>query len=412
MRCPKCHYLSFDPEPRCKNCGYDLEVDDADLALRTSERTDAQVPDLTLHARPDKPAMDEAPITLELAHAGPRREPRARKPSAVARVRDIYVDPEVDDGLKVIDVNDDVVDVPDIRHPDDADRDIPATIGPALQAFTPLVRIEPEPEPEPEPAPEPVARVEEPRPVPLRSPHTTTDMPLFVKGIADRAELVNQNLNLAEDDDATSDQFAGHAPVVPAARPPLAVRRTAPDPVRAKPKPIERRLGPLDHDLLEDLKRVEREEAVRAQAAPREIVDDDRVEPSQRAAAAAIDVAVLGGIAGFVFWATLRLTNVSMWDLGFSALVPLMSFLVLMDAGYLLLFTAAGGQTVGKMLMGLRVVGDPADPGHHIPLGQAAFRSAMTLVSVAGLGLGWVPALFGRGLTLHDRVTHTRVVRV
>jgi len=227
-------------------------------------------------------------------------------------------------------------------------------------------------------------------------------MPLFVKGIADRDV----------DDDATSDRLMGEAPVVPVARTPLAVRRTAPDPVRAKPKPIERRLGPLDHDLLEDLKRVEREEALRAHAESHEIADDDRVEPSQRAAAAAIDVAVLGGIAGFVFWATLRLTNVSIWDLGFSALVPLMSFLVLMDVGYLLLFTAAGGQTVGKMLMGLRVVGEPADPGHHIPLAQAAFRSAMTLVSVAGLGLGWVPALFGRGLTLHDRVTHTRVVRV
>jgi uncharacterized RDD family membrane protein YckC len=140
--------------------------------------------------------------------------------------------------------------------------------------------------------------------------------------------------------------------------------------------------------------------------------DDERVEPSQRAAAAAIDIAVLGGIAGFVFWATLRLCNVSLWDLSLSALVPLMLFLVLMDVGYLLLFTAAGGQTVGKMLMGLRVVGEPADPGHHIPFGQAAFRSALTLVSVVGLGLGWVPALFGRGLTLHDRVTHTRVVRV
>ena len=27
MRCPKCHYLSFDPDPRCKNCGYDLDVE-------------------------------------------------------------------------------------------------------------------------------------------------------------------------------------------------------------------------------------------------------------------------------------------------------------------------------------------------------------------------------------------------
>ena len=37
MRCPKCHYLSFDPEPRCKNCGYDLEVADAELAFKAAE---------------------------------------------------------------------------------------------------------------------------------------------------------------------------------------------------------------------------------------------------------------------------------------------------------------------------------------------------------------------------------------
>ena len=63
MRCPKCHYLSFDPEPRCKNCGYDLEVADADLALRTTESVDEQngaedLPELTLRA----PERAAAPI--------------------------------------------------------------------------------------------------------------------------------------------------------------------------------------------------------------------------------------------------------------------------------------------------------------------------------------------------------------
>ena len=42
------------------------------LLARLSEK-----PDLTLHARPDTSAVEEAPITLELAHAGPRRETRA-----------------------------------------------------------------------------------------------------------------------------------------------------------------------------------------------------------------------------------------------------------------------------------------------------------------------------------------------
>ena len=28
MRCTKCHYLSFDPEPRCRNCGHDLSMEE------------------------------------------------------------------------------------------------------------------------------------------------------------------------------------------------------------------------------------------------------------------------------------------------------------------------------------------------------------------------------------------------
>src|SRR5687768_12347562 len=28
MRCTKCHYLSFEPEPRCRNCGHDLSLEE------------------------------------------------------------------------------------------------------------------------------------------------------------------------------------------------------------------------------------------------------------------------------------------------------------------------------------------------------------------------------------------------
>ena len=71
MRCPKCHYLSFDPDPRYKNCGYDLdvdmetdEVDSADLDLRMMPvATDA--PDLPLRSVQAPPR----PVTLELVHA-------------------------------------------------------------------------------------------------------------------------------------------------------------------------------------------------------------------------------------------------------------------------------------------------------------------------------------------------------
>ena len=33
MKCPKCHYLSFEPEPRCRNCGYDLLEPMPDLTM-------------------------------------------------------------------------------------------------------------------------------------------------------------------------------------------------------------------------------------------------------------------------------------------------------------------------------------------------------------------------------------------
>ena len=423
MRCPKCHYLSFDPEPRCKNCGYDLEVPDADLALRTSVASDEPMPDLTLR---EESAADEQPVTLELVHAGPVRKraaPKRRAKAVAAPEPDVeYADPVYEE--PVFRMETEVAEVPEV-----------AEAAQPLMAEATTIEIEDEiveeltiREPEVAPAPAPrLALVDEspqrsappapPAPrTPFRSPHTTADLPLFVKGIANRDDLI--------DEDAIPSRMYPEAPVVPAApRPPLAVRRTAPELARSRPKAAaDRPLGPLDRDLLEDLRRVEREEAVRAKAEtvpPRPVAEASPaesggyVDPLYRVAAASVDVAVLGSIAAFVFWATLRLCNIGLWDLGVDALVPLVGFLALMDLGYLLMFTAAGGQTVGKMLLGIRVVDENADAGGEarLPLRQAAFRALLTFVSVITLGLSWLPALFGRGLTLHDRVAHTRVVR-
>jgi phosphatidylglycerophosphatase A len=112
----------------------------------------------------------------------------------------------------------------------------------------------------------------------------------------------------------------------------------------------DRRLGPIDRDLLDDLRRVEREEAAKARADARAFAEsvrslDGTVEPIHRLGAAVVDTVMLGGIALFVLWATLRLCDVTLTGLGLAALVPLVVFLALMDLGYLLMFTAAGGQT-------------------------------------------------------------------
>ena len=78
---------------------------------------------------------------------------------------------------------------------------------------------------------------------------------------------------------------------------------------------------------------------------------------SHRLGAAAFDGLLLGGIAAFVLWATLKVADASPpRSLDAAALVPMGVFVAAVGIAYLLMFTAAGGQTVGKMLMGIRVV--------------------------------------------------------
>jgi uncharacterized RDD family membrane protein YckC len=52
MRCPKCHYISFDTGDRCRNCGYEfaLAVDarDADLPIQTGDEAIGPLSDFTL----------------------------------------------------------------------------------------------------------------------------------------------------------------------------------------------------------------------------------------------------------------------------------------------------------------------------------------------------------------------------
>jgi uncharacterized RDD family membrane protein YckC len=190
---------------------------------------------------------------------------------------------------------------------------------------------------------------------------------------------------------------------------------------------MDLRVGPLDRDLLDDLRRVEREEAAYAtvQARVRRNTDADAgaggeldgdpedVPATQRLAAAALDGVLLGGIGIVTLWATMRVTGASITSFGTDAIVAFLIFLSGVSVAYLLMFTAAGGQTVGKMLMGLRVVGDAVGSiDDHLTMPQAALRAVLAPLSVLALGLGWLPALFGRGLALHDRLAHTRVVRV
>ncbi len=89
-------------------------------------------------------------------------------------------------------------------------------------------------------------------------------------------------------------------------------------------------------------------------------------------------------------------------------ILPLALFLLMVKASYFSVFTALGGQTVGKMATGIRVVGED---DRDIEPTRAVQRTLAALASVATVGLGFAPVLLGGDRrALHDRVAGTRVV--
>lgn len=197
-------------------------------------------------------------------------------------------------------------------------------------------------------------------------------------------------------------------PVAP--RPPLAVRRAAEAPrLRAVPRSVRPRQADPELEFAEE-------------PAPRSIVTTIPAAPSfrpsafpasgagRRLGAVFIDHVMLLGIDAAVVYFTLRMSGLYMNDWRLLPLAPVVAFLGLIKFGYFWAFTAAGGQTIGKMAMRIYVVADESD--HRIDGTRALGRTAAGLLSFLTLGVGFLPALFGRDRrALHDRISCTRVVR-
>lgn len=129
--------------------------------------------------------------------------------------------------------------------------------------------------------------------------------------------------------------------------------------------------------------------------------------PRRRFLAAAIDYLLLAGIDIAIVYFTVRMAGLDMSDWRLLPVVPLALFLVVIALAYVGVFTAIGGQTIGKMAARIRVVSD--DP---VPVGvsRAVARTAAVAVSWLTGGLGFLPALVGEHRALHDRLSRTRVV--
>jgi uncharacterized RDD family membrane protein YckC len=128
-----------------------------------------------------------------------------------------------------------------------------------------------------------------------------------------------------------------------------------------------------------------------------------------RLVAVMIDVIILVVVDAFVVYFTMQICGVTWLDFGILPKAPLLAFLLVQNGGILAAFTA-GGQTLGKMATGIRVVS--ADETESLDMGRAILRTLLWLVLAVPGGLGFLTALLSRDHRgLHDRVAGTRVVR-
>ena len=354
MRCTKCHYLSFEPEPRCRNCGHDLSLEEGSAFSQANTAHDREADDMRESGRTATAVMapPKARTTTAATHSS-SRIPTADLPLFVQSIQG---------------VSDQLADGPD------------APYGTS------------------------------------HAPHGTSHEPYGTSH-------------------AENDELEPLVKVPARPRTPVSVRRTTPDPARLRakygmsPSPEPDLWSNLPADPLDQVDLREEVGAFQdlpltsgpAMSWPSEPTPErlpvgwqEPVTAGARLFAAIIDATLLGGISAAVIYFTLRVSGLSVDQIGLLPALPLAGLLLMMIVGYLLMFTVASGQTLGKMAMHLRVVGTSPEAviNDRITVSQALVRTLAAVPSVLVLGLGFVPALVGAGLALHDRIAHTRVVRL
>jgi uncharacterized RDD family membrane protein YckC len=236
-----------------------------------------------------------------------------------------------------------------------------------------------------------------PRPNPPGGRRTADgdDLPLFSGGTADETPLITR---------------------ASPPRPPLSVRRATPEVPRLRtetrsPLPdvslpgLDQPTGSLLHVVRPHL--ITEPAPIRMRVGAPTI---QAVGLSERAAASLIDLVVIATVDVLVLYFTMQISGLLLGDLGLLPKAPLFGFLIAQNISYFIVFTA-GGQTLGKMVLGLRVV--DVDQQRPPSLSRSTVRTFAWVVLAMPAGLGLLTALLDaehRGL--HDRIARTRVVRM
>ena len=197
------------------------------------------------------------------------------------------------------------------------------------------------------------------------------------------------------------------APIVPppAARPPLAVRRSTPELPRNRPRTTR----PVRSDSLNLESPATNSIAQETSETIKSLLESPTL--GVRVGAGVIDALLLVGIDAAILYLTLKVTGLqsTLEDLRVLPPVPFVGFLALLAFGYVAAFTVAGGQTIGKMVLSLRVIGDDGRP---IDAAGGMLRALGCMLVPVTFGLSYLPALFTSDhRAIHDRLAGTRVVQ-
>jgi len=345
MKCPKCDYLGFETGDRCKNCGYDFSLAADSAAPRHADLL-LREPEST-HRHADR-WLNQLEARLDT-------------------VRPVALSSIASDPLASISL--------------DAPAAIPTVVPQAIA---------------PSPVTAPAAAIQPPTERLLS--RSSPALPLFHPVDADWDEPLIK--------------------VPSAPRAPLAVRRTPDKPrLRTMPKPVRNMHGDSESDpVLAFAEEPSGIVPVRVPDAPvstaRKPASTTQVEacgPARRLIAAAVDHLILLSIDAVVIYFTFQIAGLPFSSWQALPVLPLALSLLIVEGSYFCVFTALGGQTVGKMATGIRVV---AENDRDVEPARALQRTLAAVASVATVGIGFAPVLFaGDRRALHDRLAGTRVVR-
>ena len=190
-------------------------------------------------------------------------------------------------------------------------------------------------------------------------------------------------------------------------RAPLGVRRATPEVPRARPR-ATKPAGERGETLFETPPAAVLGHAYEP-ARYSDATGDALAAPSSRILAALVDIALLSALDAVVLYFTLRLLGLAAAQIFDLPLLPLLAFFLLLNGGYFIAFTAVGGQSIGKMAFGIKVISQEESG---VPIGRATVRTLAYLISALPLGAGFLPGVMSADrLALHDRLAHTRVIR-